>query len=119
MKEPGYQHHRLATKLKDFLLEENCSQLIDEYTRIRNVNGVIQRSCLNHVTIHCVNKISAPKIVGMGKSDHLGIIVTKKSREIRSNPRTTKKRVYKNFNSDAFRDDILKAKSDGLFEPVF
>ena len=27
--------------------------------------------------------------------------------------------TYKNFNSDAFRDDIRKAKSDGLFEPVF
>ena len=55
MDEPGYQHHRLATKVKDFLLEENCSQIIDDYTRIRNVNGVIQRSCLDHVTINCVN----------------------------------------------------------------
>ena len=72
MEEPGYQHHKLASKLKDFLLEENCSQIIDEYTRIRNVNGVIQRSCLDHVTINCVNKISSHIIIGMGKSDHLG-----------------------------------------------
>ena len=119
MEEPGYQHHKLASKLKDFLLEENCSQIIDEYTRIRNVNGVIQRSCLDHVTINCVNKISSPRIIGMGKSDHLGVMVTKSSREIRSNPRTVKKRVYKSFDNAAFRTDFLKAKSDGLFDPIF
>ena len=95
MEEPGYQHQRLASKVKDFLLEENCSQIIDDYTRIRNVNGAIQRSCLDHVTINCVNKISTPKIIGMGRSDHLGIVVTKSSKEIRSNPRSIKKRIYK------------------------
>ena len=80
MEEPGYQHHKLASKLKDILLEENCSQIINEYTRIRNVNGVIQRSCLDDVTINCVNKISIPKIIGIGKSDLLGVVVTKSSR---------------------------------------
>ena len=119
MEEPGYQHKRLADKLKDFLMEENCSQIIDDYTRIRSVNGVIQRSCLDHVTINCVNKVSAPRIVGMGRSDHLGIVATKSSREIRSSPRSIKKRIYKNFDKEAFRKDILKAKSDGLFEPMF
>ena len=119
MEEPGYQHSRLASKLKDFNLEENCSQIIHDYTRIRNVNGIIQRSCLDHVNINCVNKISIPKIVGMGRSDHLGIVVTKSSREIRSNPRSIKKRIYKNFDQKAFRNDILKAKADGLFDPIF
>ena len=119
MEEPGYQHYKLANKLKDFHLEENCSQIIDEYTRIRNVNGVIQRSCLDHVTINCVSKISSPKIIGIGKSDHLGVMITKSSREIRSNPRSIKKRVYKSFDNAAFRNDILKAKADGLFEPIF
>ena len=119
MEEPGYQHQRLATKLKDFLIEENCSQIIDDYTRIRNVNGVIQRSCLDHVTINCVNKISAPRIIGLGKSDHLGVVVTKSSREIRSNPRSIRKRIYKDFDKELFRKDILKAKSDGLFNPIF
>ena len=71
------------------------------------------------LTINCVNKISSPRIIGMGKSDHLGVMVTKSSREIRSNPRTVKKRVYKSFDNAAFRTDILKAKSDGLFDPIF
>ena len=119
MDEPGYQHHKLAAKVKDFLLEEYCSQIIDDYTRIRNVNGNLQRSCLDHVTINCVNKISSPRIIGMGKSDHLGVIVTKSSKEIRSKPRTTKKRIYKSFDQIAFRNDILKAKADGLFAPIF
>ena len=119
MEEPGYQHNKLASKLKDFLLEQNCSQIVDEYTRLRSVNGVMQRSCLDHVTINCVNKISAPKIVGIGRSDHLGVLVTKSSREIRATPRSIKKRIYKNFETDLFRNDILKAKSDGLFNPIF
>ena len=119
MEEPGYQHHRLASKLKDFLLEESCSQIIDDYTRIRNVNGVIQRSCLDHITINCVNKISTPRIIGMGRSDHLGIMVTKSSREIRSNPRSIKKRIYKHFDEEAFRSEILQAKADGQFQAIF
>lgn len=55
----------------------------------------------------------------MGRSDHLGVVVTKSSKEIRSKPRSIKKRVYKNFDHEAFRNDILKAKSDGLFAPLF
>ena len=119
MEEPGYQHNKLASKVKDFLLEENCSQIVDDYTRIRSVNGSIQRSCLDHVTVNCVNKISSPRIIGMGKSDHLGVMVTKSSKEIRANPRSVKKRIYKNFDKDAFKADILKAKSEGSFDAIF
>ena len=110
-----YQHAGLASKLKDFNLEENCSQIIDDFTRIRCVNGVVQRSCLDHITVNCINKISVPKIVGIGRSDHLGIMVTKSSKDIRSNPRSIRKRVYKDFDTTAFRNDILRAKAEGLF----
>jgi exonuclease III len=33
--EPSYQHKDLANSVKDFMSEENCSQVIDNYTRIR------------------------------------------------------------------------------------
>ena len=55
--DPNYNLEKMANLVKEFLLEEDCHQLIDEYTRIRDVNGVLQRSCLDHVTVNCVNKI--------------------------------------------------------------
>ena len=70
-------------------------------------------------TINCVNKISPPRIIGIGKSDHLGVIVTKSSKEIRSSPRSVKKRIYKTFDKNAFKADILKAKSEGSFDAIF
>ena len=116
--DPAYEHAALANKIKDFLLEEDCSQIVDEYTRIRKVGSEIQRSCLDHITINCPGKVSTPKIVGVGSSDHMGTILTKSSREIRSNPRSVKKRIYKNFDKQKFRQDIIKAKEDGLFDPI-
>ena len=46
----GYKHSNMADLMKVFMLEENCYQLVDDYTRIRCVNGDIQRSCLDHLT---------------------------------------------------------------------
>ena len=119
MDEPNYEHANLANLLKDFLLEEDCIQLIDDYTRIRKVQDTIQRSALDHATVNCIQKVSAPAIVGIGKSDHLGIFLTKSSREIRANPRTTKKRIYKNFDPIAFRKDIISARDGRAFSEMF
>ena len=55
------------------------------------------------------------QILGVGQSDHLGTFVIKKSREIRACPRTTKKRVYKNFIAKDFIQDIKHAKELGVF----
>ena len=59
--------------------------------------------------------MTRPEILGIGKSDHLGVIITKFSKEVRSGPRTIKKRIYKNFDKEKFREDILKAIDDGAF----
>ena len=118
MNDPSYEHAALASKIKDFLLEEDCSQIIQDYTRIRKVGDQVQRSSLDHVTVNCPGKIIEKKIVAVGSSDHMGIILKKLSREIRSNPRSIKKRIYKNFDKKKFREDILNAKRAGLFEPI-
>ena len=118
MNDPTYEHKALASKIKDFLLEEDCSQIIQDYTRIRKVGDQVQRSSLDHATVNCPGKIVEQKVVGLGCSDHMGIILKKLSREIRPNPRSIKKRIYKNFDQQKFREDIIKAKMDGLFEPV-
>ena len=35
-------------------VDKECHQIIDDYTRIRQVNGTLQRSCLDHVTVNCI-----------------------------------------------------------------
>ena len=116
--DPSYKYKELSNRLKDFMHEENCSQLVDSFTRIRSVNGAIQRSCIDHATVNCVGKITAPEIIGVGRSDHLGVMMTKASKEVRHCTKTTRKRVYKYFNREAFLHDIEQAKVAGNFRDV-
>ena len=116
--DPSYRLADLVNIVKDFMIEEECHQIIDDYTRIRQVNGTLQRSCLDHVIVNCINKIKNIQILGVGKSDHLGTLITKMSREIRTSPRTIKKRIYKNFNCDDFINDMKQAKLQGQFSEM-
>ena len=98
------------------MIAEDCTSLVEDYTRIRQVNDTIQRSSLDQVITNCSSKMTRPEVLAIGKSDHLGVFVTRFSKEVRSSPRTIKKRIYKNFNKEKFREDILKAKKDGKFD---
>ena len=68
MDDPHYVHMDLANLYKDFLAEETCHQIVNGVTRIRSVGGGIQRSCQDHITVNCVNKMSAAQIIGSGKA---------------------------------------------------
>ena len=59
--EQDYEYKDLANKVKDFMYEENCTQIIDKYTRIRRVGNELQRSVLDHITVNCVNKVNTPE----------------------------------------------------------
>ena len=118
LNDPSYAHNNLAEALNDFMLEENCQQLVGDYTRIRSVHGSIQRSCLDHILVNCLGKMSSPEIHGVGKSDHLGLLINKKTKEIRTSTKTNKKRVYKTFDSAAFIEDIKQAKQAGKFAEI-
>ena len=117
--ESGFNYPNLANIVQDFMLSENCHQLVNDYTRIRSVGGVIQRSCLDHITTNCIAKMSKPEVIGLSKSDHLGVSIVKSSKEIRTSPKTTKKRIYKNFSQEIFLNDIKEAQELGLFEDIF
>jgi hypothetical protein len=119
LEDESYAHSDLADILQEFLLAENCSQMVNQYTRIRSVNGIIQRSCLDHIISNCVSKMSQPEIHGVGQSDHLGISSIRSSEELRSSARTIKKRIYKNFDKSAFQTDMKNAKQRGHVDEVF
>jgi hypothetical protein len=56
--DPGYIHSSLASIVQDFLLAENCHQLVNQHTRIRSVNGMIQRSCQHQKLLVLVKVIT-------------------------------------------------------------
>ena len=60
--ETGFNHSNLANIVQDFMLSENCHQLISEYTRIRSVGGVIQRYYLDHIATNCASKVSSAEV---------------------------------------------------------
>ena len=118
MDNPAYIHNNLSDVVNDFMIEEGCHQMVEEITRVRAVGGTVQRSCLDHITVNCLSKMNRCEVHGVGQSDHLGIMVTKYSRELRQTARTTRKRVYKNFNHTEFLEDIRKAKREGQFAKI-
>ena len=116
--EPDYRYKDLSNIVQDFLLEESCEQLVNKYTRVQtNVNDV-QRSCIDHVITNAVSKCTVPEVTSGGSSDHMAVLVTKKSREIRSQPRFIKKRNYKNFNCGDFLQELRNYITEGGFEKV-
>ena len=115
----NYEHKDLADSVWDFMNEENCTQTVSDYTRVQNVGGNIQRSCLDHATVNCVEKVSPPLIIAVGKSDHLGVLLNKASKEVRKFARTTRKRIYKQFSKTEFIKDLQEAKNSGKFAEMF
>ena len=75
-------------------------------------------SCLDHVTTNVPEKCSVPEIFTSGSSDHLPVMVTKFSREVKSQPKTIKKRNYKNFNAGNFLNDISEHVANKSFDRV-
>ena len=78
--------------------------------------------CCNDITmlsdksmVGALLQISNLQILAVGQSDHLGTLITKFAKELRTSPRTTKKRVYKNFDQSKFKNDMTEAKNNGLF----
>ena len=99
----------LADHLQEHLLEVSSSQLIQEFTRSENTASGLSRSCIDHVYSDSPLKCSTPAVVSAGDSDHLAIIFTKFTRELRLKPQTILKRNYKHFNEASFLEDIIES----------
>ena len=106
--DPNFQLKSLANEIQSFLLSKSCFQLVDQYTRIQNVSGNLQYSCLDHVTTNIPEKCNVPEVFPSLSSDHLPVMVTKFSHEVRTQPKTIKKRLYKNFSPVNFLLDAYQ-----------
>ena len=89
---PNFRYKELSDEVLNFLLGESCFQLVNKHTRVINVSGNFQKSCLDHVTTNIPEKCNIPEVFNEGSSDHLPVMVTKLSREPRTQPKTIKKR---------------------------
>ena len=77
-------------------------------------NNIIKKSCLDHISTNATETWSKPEVLAAGNSDHLGIYITKYSKEIRHKPQTTKKRSYKYFNKGEFLNEIKSTNFDSV-----
>ena len=116
--DPNFRNKNLSTQIQTFLLRESCSQLVNKYTRVQSVSGVLQRSCIDHVTTNVPEKCSVPEVFTSGSSDHMPVMVTKFSREPKTQPKTIKKRNYKNFNIPNFLNEVQEHVQNGSFDRV-
>ena len=105
-------------RFRSILLRESCFQLVDKYTRIQSVSGSLQYSCLDHVTTNVPEKCNIPEVFSSLSSDHLPVMVTKLSHEVRTQPKTIRKRLYKNFSPYAFLLEVNSCLENGLFDQV-
>ena len=53
------------------------------------------------------------------KCQHQKLSITKASREVRTSPKTTKKRIYKYFGKEAFINYIRIACENGMFSSLY
>ena len=108
-----YYLQEQAAMVQSFLLDATSSQQVKGYTRSEiTQGGVLSQSCIDHCYTNVPEKLSAPEVVAVGDSDHLGIVITKYSRAEPIKPKTVIKRSYKHFKVEEFLTDILNSNID-------
>ena len=68
--DPEYHNKMIARKLMDYILEENITQMNEEYTREEAYNGVIKRSNLDHFYTNTPELIKNLTAEYLSSSDH-------------------------------------------------
>ena len=99
----------LSNLLQDHLLEESSHQIVQDFTRSEMRNNSVHRSLIDHMYTNVPMKCEAVKVEAIGDSDHLGVTVSKYSKEIRNKTHAVLKRNYKNFVLENFLSDIHRS----------
>ena len=106
--EPDYKLVHLSKLLKMSCDTNNFTQLVKGITRVQynSVSGESSMSCLDHCYTNAKHRCSEPDIISFGDSDHDAVGYIRYSKVPSSPSRTICKRSYKNFDSQAFINDI-------------
>ena len=106
----------LANLIHDFNLEQSFVQVVERYTRTELRGNSIQKGCLDHISTNSPGKYEASEVVAGGNSDHLAVMILKRSKEIRTKPEVVRKRSYKHFNKDDFLREVKFTNFDSVLE---
>ena len=97
----------LIEQLFDRIFPHSVTQCVSGATRVRAGQS---GTGIDHMYTNRPGKLSQVQAQYWGGSDHKLIFATRYSNMIRKNIRYVKKRSYKNFNTEAFLDEVAKIK---------
>ena len=108
--QPDYPHLSLSRLIKNTCDANNFHQLMKEVTRIQfnSVNNTTEVSCIDHIYTNAKFRCSDPAVISFGDSDHDLIKYTRYSKNPPIPARIVCKRSYKNFEKDAFLQDVAR-----------
>ena len=117
--EKDYKNKELSSLIQEFMADTASSQLVKEFTRSEVIRGgAVSRSCIDHCYSNSPDKISKPEVVAVGNSDHLGVVITKYTKVLKSKPNTVMKRSYTNFDVEKFLTEIVNSDININATPV-
>ena len=101
-----YHEKEIADMVRHFLLTNDLTQTVSEYTRSEiGRGGIVLKSCIDHCYVNSPDKITT-NVVHVGDSDHDAVMIKKASRLPRTRPKVIRKRSYNNFNIETFLNDV-------------
>ena len=102
--EDNHELKEIANQVRKYLADSLSFQIIKEETRIGNSKDA--SSCLDHCYTVVIEKIIKAEEVGVGNSDHLGLVIKKLAKFPVSRPQTVNRRCYKNFDIRSFLTEV-------------
>ena len=98
--EDNFEFKEMANQVREYLADTSSFQIINEETRIENSKDA--SSCIDHCYTNVPEKILEAELVGVGGSDHLGLVIKKLAIFPVSRPQKVRRRCYKNFDITSF-----------------
>ena len=89
-------------------------QLVTTPTRTQLVNGVVLQSTIDHAYTNCAAKVTAPEVLPVGDSDHMGVVLQMLTRQEPERPQSIRLRSYKQTDIQALLEDLLHGQVNDL-----
>ena len=105
---PSYRLYSLTKLVQNTCNAHNFSQLVNEPTRTmyNSVSKSTEMSCIDHTYCNYKHRVSPPRVVVCGASDHDAVSYIRYSKGPPMPARTIRRRSYKHFDKEAFVADL-------------
>ena len=94
---PSHPQSALTNRIKEVQAEAALHQLVNIDTRLQVVDGVLQRSIIDHIYTNCSASLLPVEVVPVGTSDHQGLVARKVARVQQVHPKTFRSRDHSNL----------------------